>query len=128
MLMVHDADPRQEIWNEVETYLDKIDPLGAELLVAVYKRPERTKGGLILSDVSRREDEFQGKVGLVLKMGPVAFTEDGTHRWGDQAPAVGDWVLFKVGDTFSLELGERRCRFVEDVNVRAILMQPDVVL
>lgn len=126
LLMDHKVDPKQELLREVEPFLDDIDVLGAYLLVAIYKRPEKTASGIYMPGKARAEDEFQGKVGLVLKAGPTAFMEDETHHF-TEAPVVGDWVLFNVGDTFGFELGERRCRFVEDVNVKAILKRPDIV-
>lgn len=128
MEMVHAVDPRVEIMKEFKPYNTAIKVLGPEILCAVYRRPERTKGGLYLSDTSRKEDDFQGKVGLVMKVGPIAFQDDNDHRFGDVIPEVGDWVVFRVGDTFELIIGERKFRIVQDVNVRAIIDRPDIVL
>lgn len=128
MLMVHDRDPREEIGDWFAPLADTFQPLADEVLVAVYQRPERTKGGLYLAGVTTTEDRFQGKVGLVLKMGPLAFTEDDAHHWNGVTPKPGDWVLFNVGDTFPFEMDKRRCRMVREGNVRAILSQPDLVL
>lgn len=126
--MVHAEDPRQQILTEVKAYTDQIRVLGPELLCCVYMRPKQTKSGLTLPDSYRKEDEFQGKVGLVIKMGPIAFQDDADHRFGNIAPKIGDWVLFRVGDTFELIVGDRKFRIVQDVNVRAILDAPDIVL
>lgn len=127
MPMVHETDPKDEILEEIGAMLPHIEVLGASVLVAVYKRPERTKSGLYLADRTREEDNFQGKVGLVLRCGELAFVDDATHRFGERKPKHGDWIVFQVGDTFGIELGERRCRFVEDVHVKAIIPRPDMV-
>jgi len=129
--MVHTVDPAEEIRAEVQSYIEEIEVLGSQVLVAAYIRPEKTVGGIILPDTpnsARAEDEFQGKVGLVLKSGPIAFKDDDTHKFGDRIPQPGDWVLYRVGDTFPLKIGKRHCRFVEDVSIKAILKRPDSVL
>lgn len=126
--MVHDTDPKQQILDDVAPYIGAIEPMADQIIVGVYERPEKTAGGIILSQTYRAEDRFQGIVGLVLKMGPIAFTEDETHRFGDVKPRVGDWILFNTGETWSFLLGKRKCRQLYDVNVRGIVARPDVVM
>ncbi len=128
LAMVHPVDPKHEIFREVASYLADVTPLGAEVLLAVYIRPEKTKGGILLpgNQGPRKEDSYQGKVGLVLALGEMAFTDDATHKWPTK-PKVGDWVAINVGDTWAFELGPRRCRVVEDVDVKLILQRPDIV-
>lgn len=127
--MVHETDPKQEILSRVRGLIDDILPMTTEVICGIYVRPERTAGGIILPQDKgmRREDEYQGKVGLVLKMGPLAFTDDENHKWGDVKPKVGDWVLWRVGDTFPFSLGDAPCRFVDEGLIRAILPGPDIV-
>jgi co-chaperonin GroES (HSP10) len=125
--MVHDDDPKATIMRDVTPHLKSVEILGARVLVAVYVRPEKTKSGLFLTAKSTDEDKYQGKVGLVLKLGPIAFMDDQTHRFGAKSPAVGDWIVYSVGDTFAMEMGERRCRSVEDVDVHLIVQNPDSI-
>lgn len=128
IMMLHEIDPKLEINNEVKGLIDDVEPLGAECIIGIYVRPTKTKGGILLADNTKGEDLYQGKIGLVLKKGPLAFQSDDTHHWGDKVPQVGDWVLFRIGDTFPFILGARSCRFVEDVNVKAIVHRPDIIL
>lgn len=125
--MVHAEDPRETILAQTKQYVDNMQVLGARVLLATYIRPEKTAGGIILTSKSRDEDDYQGKVGLVLKLGPIAFTEDSEHVWGGVTPKVGDWVLVNIGDVRRLQVGQNPCRFVHDVNVQAILQDPDAV-
>ncbi len=125
--MVHDDDPKATIMADVAPHLANVEVLGARVLVAVYVRPEKTRSGLILTSKSTDEDKYQGKVGLVLKLGPIAFHDDDTHRFGRLSPAIGDWIVFSVGDTFGMEMGERRVRSVEDVDVHLIVRNPDCI-
>src|SRR5580765_4889360 len=128
MQMVHAVDPKEEIMTAVQPFLADVQPLGTSVLVGVYVRPTMTKGGIMLVDTvgARKEDEYQGKVGLVLALGEKAFTEDATHQWG-VTPKVGYCVAVNVGETWALELGSRRCRVVEDVRMRLIVQRPDIL-
>ena len=127
MDMLHTLDPAESLLDELDGRQDAIKPLGSGVLVAVYVRPNKTKGGILLTDKSQDEDKFQGKVGLVLKLGPIAFVDDDTHRFGEDIPQPGDWVVYNVGETFAFNMGDVRCRIVEDVAVRAITSRPDMV-
>lgn len=126
--VVHDQDPKFAILGTAMPLIESWKPMGAQVLVAIYRRPEKTKSGLILSSKTLDEDLYQGKVGLVLKTGPLAFVEDEHHKFGGTIPQPGDWVLYRIGDTFPFMIGEDYYRFVEDVAIRAIIDRPDVVL
>lgn len=126
--VVHTTDPKQDIIDDVGSFINGIEPLGAGVLLVMYERGKqkgdvRTAGGIIVPETQTgtlREDKFQGKVGLVMALGPLAFQEDATHQWGGNTPKVGDWVMINVGDTYSFDLpNDRRARIAEDVNVKA---------
>ena len=68
-------------------------PLGYNVLVLLYVRPERTAGGIILAEQSKREDEYQGVVGLVLALGPEAYG-DGSKFPSGAWVQPGDWVAW----------------------------------
>lgn len=134
--VVHDTDPKQDIWDEVGRYIEQIEPLGDRVLLVMYERTKqkgdvRTAGGIIVPETkngSAVEDKWQGKVGMVVKMGPLAFTEDETHKWGGVVPKVGDWVMISVGNSYSFDLpGDRRAREVRDVYVENIVRSMDIV-
>lgn len=132
LLMAHEVDPKTRIYDTMGAFVDEVTVMGAQLVVGVYMRPEKTRSGIILSADTRSEDRYQGKVGLVLKKGPLAFVEDDRHSFGERTPQVGDWIMFRVGDTFAFHLGgsndDNLARIVEDVDVKAILARPDIVL
>lgn len=107
--------------------LESIQVLHNSLLVAIYQRPEVTKGGIILADVTREEDKYQSKVGLVVKSGPIAFKEDARTDFGGVAAKAGDWVVFRVGDGWSLGINGVACRMVQDVNIKAIVPSPEKI-
>ena len=74
-LMSHIEDPANEIRKRIGD-ISQIEVLHNQILVGVYIRPEKTKGGILLTSQTRDEDRYQGKAGLVLKKGPLAFVDD----------------------------------------------------
>jgi co-chaperonin GroES (HSP10) len=103
------------------------------VLVAVYKRPEKTKSGIILTDQNRDEDNYQSKVGLVLKVGPTAFAYDPTDdQWGFEQldVEIGDWVVFRPSEGWALDIrGDEtvRCRMLSDTAIKGKVSHPDQV-
>jgi co-chaperonin GroES (HSP10) len=129
----HLTNPKDDIWDDVSKLLKDFKPLGARVLVVVYERGKnksgqesRTQHGIIIPDTGSLSvpgnDKWQGKVGLVIAMGPLAFKDDTSHAWGDVRPQVNDWVMFDVGNTSPFDLpGGRRARYVDDVYIDAVL-------
>lgn len=104
-----------------------IEVMYNQLLVGIYIRPEKTRGGIILADQSKDEDKFQGKVGLVLKVGPTAFVSDGELDFAGQKAEVGDWVVYRVGDGWQLKVGQRACRMLADRSIKLKISDPSLV-
>lgn len=126
--MEHEDDPRREIIAAIGD-IAGIEVMHNQVLIALYRRPDKTKGGIFLSDVTRKEDEYQGKVGLVLKKGPLAFVDDAHSKFGGQDVAVGEWIGIRPGDGWPVALmgteGKVECRMVEDVHIKMRLSAPD---
>ena len=102
--------------------------MGDRVLVGIFMRPEKTKGGIIRPDANKEEDVWQGKVGLVLKLGPNAFINPDDGSLYEQRVDVGDWVVFKVGDGWQLEVSKMPCRMIKDTNFIAKIKDPMMVL
>lgn len=131
----HKTDPKDDIYDEVGHLIQYFHPTGAQVLLVMYERAKRKGGGetrtqsgnLIIPETALgalAEDKWQGKVGLIVAMGPLAFKDDDAHHWGDKPPQIGDWAMIRVGDAYSFDLpGERRAREVEDVMIRLVLDQ-----
>lgn len=133
--LLHRVDPKKYTMEQVEPWIKDVRIRPYDVMLAMYLREKIpgdhvTLGGLFMPNGetgSLREDLFQGKVGVVMKVGHLAFTEDSDHRWQDFKPAIGDWVVINVGDTFSWDLpGGWRIRIVDENMVRAIVPVPDM--
>ena len=139
--VIHQTDPKQLIWDECGTMLQGMQPLADRVLVVVYERTRqggketKTEGGIYIPESFHKtnaaeQDYYQGRVGLLIAKGELAFEEDATHKWGKRKPEVGDWIMFDTVNTSPFDVpdgknGSRRARFVQDVYVEAIV--PDEV-
>jgi hypothetical protein len=120
---------RDEIWNSLGTSLHSLDIMFNRILVAIYVRPERSSGGVYFAQQTKEEDLWQGKVGLVLKMGDDAFKDDpaGGYYFGGQRAVVGEWVVFKIGDTWDLLVNDVPCRLIEDAHIKIKAADPRII-
>lgn len=133
----HQKDPRLEIIKRVGN-LEWLRLRANQILVAVYiAPPERQYGtmGIIVTDKTRDEDRYQGKVGLIVKMGPLAFVDDDQTKFlpNDKA-TLGDWVVFRASDGWQITLtgdgtedSRQLCRIFVESDIRAIIPAPDMV-
>lgn len=118
-------DPKQSILNKVGS-LDGFHLIGNQLLVGIYVREKM--GSIIVADSTKQEDIYQGKVGLILKTGPKAFDRDWQKLYGDNViPKAGDWVTFKVYDSWQQKINGEPCRQMNDDQIRAVVSNPDMV-
>lgn len=129
MQMAHEKDPRQEIEERVKSYIDNIQLTGPQVLLGIYVRPQKTKGGVILTEAYRDEDVYQGKAALILKMGPHPWDQDDDNFFGNRLPQVGDWVVYRPSDGFPMDFGDKqKCRILSDRRqIKMIISSPDVV-
>lgn len=94
------------------------------VLVATYIEPEKTAGGILLPQSRTNESKFQGKIGLVLKKGPLAFTDDDATKFHGQDVEIGDWVFYRPSDGWHFALNEVDCRLIEDVHIKGAVPHP----
>ena len=120
-------DPRAEIMRQVGD-LSRIELFHNQVLVAISMGRDQTEGGVYLPDATKRENEYQGKVGLVLKLGPLAFKDDDRNQFHGQTVKVGEWIALRPNDGWPCRLGGRKgvpCRVLEDVHVKMRLKDPE---
>lgn len=107
------------------------------VMVATYISPAKTKGGVYLADRSLEEDRFQGKCGLVLAMGPLAFEDDRAIKFGGIKIAVHDWVYFRPADGFEMFIQDHTkgatsvdglsVRLIEDSLIKGRVSDPSLI-
>lgn len=120
------ATPFEEILKKVGN-LDDLTVMYNMVLLACYVKPEKTKGGIYLTDQAKEEDIWQGKTGMVLKLGPDAFQDDDDTSFNGQSAEIGEWVVFKIGDAWQLTVGEWPCRLVRDSSIKLKVTDPTMI-
>ena len=124
--MLHEADPKEKLLADLGD-ISKIELFNTNVLVAVYVRPEKTKGGIIMSSKSLDEDRYQSKVGLVVKTGPSAFVESDGKWFNGLKIKVGDWLVFRPSDGWNVTVNGVLCRMFDDASFKGRIPHPDNV-
>jgi co-chaperonin GroES (HSP10) len=126
-----------------EGFLEKIRKLNGlpdievfhhHILVAKYIRTTvGTSGRIIAASQTQKEDEYQGKVGLVIKIGPGAFLDDGAVTFRGISVKPDDWVLYRNSDGWDMDYvvpGESEkihLRWLEDAHIKGRAQNPDSI-
>ena len=126
MKMTHAIDPKKAILDEIGD-LSTFELFNNKILLATYKRPEKTKSGIILTDSNRSEDTFQSKVGLLIKIGPSAFEENAEGWFAGEKFDLGDWIVHRPSDGWSINVHGVDCRILTDTQVQGRAVDPDEV-
>jgi hypothetical protein len=119
-----------------DSILDKLGDLSGfeicnnEVLLAIYMRPETTVGGIILPSSNLKEDLFQAKAHLVVKMGPTCDFPLVTVK-------LYDWVMVRPADGWAVDINAKTdalkredfypCRMVMDRHIKAKISHPGMI-
>lgn len=112
-------DIKVALINEVGD-LSKVRVMGQNLFIANYVGPEKTKGGIFLSPETKKEDEWQGNTGLVLKVGEGIDEEDASDF-------LHQWVMFGGNDGLRYHYNGVAVRTMHIDRVRQIIPDPEKV-
>jgi hypothetical protein len=110
--------------------IDDYNLAPGEVLLAIYVRPDMSPGGIALVAQTLKEDLYQGKAHLVLKIGP------GCDFYGLDVK-LHDWVVVRPSDGWALDLNSRPdvldrkdyvpCRHILSKAIKAIIPHPGFV-
>lgn len=126
MIMDHEIDPKEKLLSDLGD-LSNIEIFNTQVMVAVYIRPTKTKSGLYLSDKTIDEDRYQGKVGLLVKMGPNAFQDDSGQWFDDVSFKLHDWLVYRPSDGWSITVNGVLCRMLSDTQIKMRIPSPDAI-
>lgn len=120
------SDPKAAIIKAVGD-LSKTRICSDLVLLGTYIRNEKTAGGIIRPKEVLQEDEYQGKVGVVLKSGPMAYGdwEDDDTRGDNAVP--GTWVVYAIKDAWPVQINGTACRFIPYDKIRMVIPDPSMV-
>ena len=100
-----------------------------DVLLATYIAPEKSVGGIIRPGRNIDEDRFQGKCGLLLKVGPTAFkyNRSSERAFEGTKPALMSWVVYRPSDGWEISLNGVSCRLIRANMLRGMVSDPSVV-
>lgn len=110
--------PVHHLLGEIEG-VDLPTPRGWHVLALQYVRGEASKGGILFSDQTKKEDVYQGRVGLVLALGEDAYKGDKFSSGPWCKP--GDWIIWPPVEAAA-------ARFAYGKDVTLVLLADDRVL
>jgi len=124
-------NPAEVIMSRLRNELPNIPAIfGPRVLIALAPSASRSKGGIIFTDNRKDEGRWQGKAGLVLKLGVSAFKYDPRYpqyEWEGPKADVGDWVHFFNSDAREIGIGGIACRYIWDSDILGTLFDPESV-
>ena len=125
------VDPKSALF-EACVNADKIELNRHLVLVATAIEPDRSKGGILLTDRSQMEARFQAKAALVLRCGPTAFKDSADAIFGGFSVKRGDWVIVRPSDGMEMFLADASgqgtsVRVFADVNIMAKVADPALI-
>ena len=125
-MMEHNEDPKVVLKEQIGN-IDSFEIYNNQILIAIYIRPEKTKSGIYLTDGQRSEDQYQSKIGLVLKKGPAAFEGDDSLWFKDMHIELNDWIVFRPSEGWPITVNGVLCRMLDDTSVRGKIDVPDKI-
>jgi len=97
------------------------------VLLGTYIRNEKTAGGIIRPTEVLKEDEYQGKVGLVLARGPIAYADWEDDATRGQMAQFHTWVVYAIKDAWPVQINGTACRFIPYDKIRMQTPTPQMV-
>lgn len=99
------------------------DPVGYKILIALPEYEEKTDSGVYLPEQVREKETLATVVGFVLKLGPIAYGDQGKFPGGPWCKE-GDWVLFRAYSGTRIKIHGREFRIINDDTVEAVVEDP----
>jgi hypothetical protein len=125
------VDPKSFLLSRCEVWMKNIHWFGNSVIAATYYLPafEVLPGGKRLYRSQQSQDEalWQGKVGLVLGKGPLAFVDDDRNKFKGQDVKVGEWIMWDIHDARQTTVNRVHCRWIPDVRILGTVDDPKLV-
>lgn len=123
------ADAKNKLLEKVGDISD-IEVLNDKVLIAIFEHDGVTKGGIYVGTRTATESKFQGKVGLILAMGPCVNPEGKAALRGCDFD-VGDWVAVNASDGLSMNAGRHggdvMLRLLSEASIHMRVKNPDSI-
>ncbi len=108
--------------NSIPTPTKVPEPVGYRILIRPRGIIEKTKGGIILTDLSKDSQAYLNSVGQIIAMGEECYS-DRKKPWCK----VGDWVIFGRYAGARISVQKVKMLLLNDDEIIATLESPDII-
>jgi len=98
-------------------------PTGYRILIALPQADEKTDGGIIKADITKRMEEIGSVCGMVMAMGPDCYKDEKRFPSGAYCK-VGDWVMMRSYSGTRFAIDGEEVRLINDDSVEAVVEDP----
>lgn len=98
---------------------------GYRVLLKALVIPEKSKGGIIYTDNEKERLQRHYNIGLVLDMGPQAYTPLENFA-GEPLCKVGDWIHYSPYERYEEKIGGHLCYFINDDKVSSVIPEEEL--
>jgi len=126
-------DPKQFLLDRCALWMNAITVYHNWIITATYYLPpwQDLPSGFRLHFPEKVFDEalWQGKIGLVVAKGPLAFLSEGGVDFHGQDAAIGDWVQYDIMEGRQFTMDRVHCRRLKDTQLVLNLneLHPNIV-
>jgi len=125
-------DAKTFMLDRCQLWLDNIEVYHNWIITATYYLPDWDEIGntglkLYRSDKAHDEALWQGKVGLVIAKGPLAFQNDHNVDFRGQNVEIGDWVVYDIMEGRQFTVERIHCRRLKDTQVVMRVKDPRII-
>lgn len=122
------SDPRSFLLDRCALWADGCVVFHNWIITATYFLPdyEQFASGTKIFRPESTQDEalWQGKVGLVIAKGPLAFVDDASVKFRGQNVEIGDWLLYDILEARQFTIERVHCRRFKDTQVIMQVQDP----
>jgi hypothetical protein len=125
------TNPRQFMLDRCALFMKNMEVFHNWVITATYYLPDHldVAGGhkIYLPDSTHDEALWQGKVGLVIGKGPLAFRDSPHIDFCGQNIEIGDWVQYDILEGRQFTIDQVHCRRLKDTQIVMRVGDPRLV-
>jgi len=124
-------DPRGFLLDRCALWLPRIKIFHNWIITATYYLPDyletATGQKLYLPEKTHDEALWQGKIGLVIAKGPLAFVDSDYVKFEGQNVEVGEWVIYDIMEGRQFTIERIHCRRMKDTQLVGTIEDPRLI-
>ena len=122
--MTVEAVKGKEIETEKTSVASQLpEPQGYKILIALPEAEEKSEGGIIMADITRRVEETASIIGFVIKMGPDCYKDEKRFPNGAYCKE-GDFLIMRAYSGTRMKIHGKEFRIINDDTVEAVVQDP----